>query len=237
MRLEEMEAVATSASLSAAAVADALLNLALEGGGGDNVSVQFLRFQATKRPKSVKYLLGIPQQKAIPIVALAAILGAGSAGLYISNHTLAKQNPDVAVAQSEQPMPATNPKPVEQKDKPATTATTQKPQTVPGKPTETKPQMEVVILEAGKQSVVKWSDKLKSVQGVSTLRRKASDECLDLQADIDILYHSDKAASTAEQIGSKVGIAASEIRLASFEDLKKCGGGEMLAMPAATPCN
>ncbi len=47
----EIEAVAGDADLSPSSVADALLNLALEGGGGDNISIQFLRFhlKAEKR--------------------------------------------------------------------------------------------------------------------------------------------------------------------------------------------
>jgi len=233
---EEMEAIATSASLSATAVADALLKLALEGGGGDNISIQFLRFQATKRPMSAKYLLGMPQQKAIPIIALGAVLGVGSAWLYTSNHTLAEPNPDTTVAQTEHPLPSASSKPVEHKDKlPATSTASQTPQSTTARPIEMKPQMQVVILEGEKQSVAKWADKLNGVQSVSTVRRSPSDECFDLQQDVDILYHSDKAATSAAQIGSKVGIAASEIRLASVQDIKKCGGGEMLAMPAATP--
>jgi serine/threonine protein phosphatase PrpC len=232
---KEMEAIATSASLSATAVADALLKLALEGGGGDNISIQFLRFQASKSAKSAKYLLGMQQQKALPIIALTAVLSVGASWLYVSNHTLDEPNPDFTVAQAEHPLPASNGKPAEHKDKLPTTASSQKPEATPVKPTETKPQMQVVILQGEKQSVAKWADKLNSVQGVSTVRRSAGDECFDLQQDVDILYHSEKAASSAAQIGSKVGIPASEIQLASAEDLKRCGGGEMLAMPAATP--
>jgi hypothetical protein len=70
---------------------------------------------------------------------------------------------------------------------------------------------------------------------VTTTRRTGSDECLDLQQDVDILYHSEKAASEAKQIGKKVGLGAGEILTTSAEDLKKCGGGEMLAIPAAIP--
>ena len=92
-----------------------------------------------------------------------------------------------------------------------------------------------MILEGEQQSVAKWADKLNGVQGVSTVRRTASEECLDLQQAVDVLYYSDKARASAAQIGSKAGVAAADIRLASTEDLKKCGGGEMLAMPAATP--
>jgi hypothetical protein len=56
-----------------------------------------------------------------------------------------------------------------------------------------------------------------------------------LQQDVDILYHSEKASSDAAQIGKKVGLGAGEILTASAEDLKKCGGGEMLAIPAVVP--
>jgi len=230
---EEMEAIVTSASLSATAVADALLNLALEGGGGDNISIQFLRFQAAKSVKSAKYLLGMPQRKAIPVIALAAVLGAGSAGLYLSNHTLAK--PNTEVAQSEYPLPASDSKPLEHKS--TTTASApapQEPVTTPAKPGDAKPAVEVVIIEGEKKSVVKWADKLNGLPGVTTSRHAGSDACMDLQQDTDILYHSEKTASAAAQIGSKLGISPDEVLLASADDLKKCGGREMLAMPSVS---
>jgi serine/threonine protein phosphatase PrpC len=227
---EEMEAVATSANLSATAVADALLNLALEGGGGDNVSIQFLRFQVAKSVKSVKYLMGMSQQKAISLIALSAALGVGAAGLYISNHTLAEPNPEFS-----DHLPASSSKPAEHKDKTPTPVAPQKPATTPDKPAEAKPKSEVVIIEGEKKSVVKWAEKLNGLPDVTTTRRTGSDECLDLQQDVDILYHSEKAASEAKQIGKKVGLGAGEILTASAEDLKKCGGGEMLAIPAVVP--
>ncbi len=232
---EEMEAIATSSSLSATAVADALLNLALEGGGGDNVSIQFLRFQAAKSARSSKSLLGMPQQKAISLIALSAVLGAGAAGLYVSNHTLAKPNPEFS-----DNMHVSIPKPAERKDKEPTPAAPQKPETIPAKPADAKPAdgkpwQEVVIIEGANQSVAKWADKLNSLQGVRTIRRPGSDECLELQQDVDVLYHSEKSKSHAVQIGAKAGISAADIQLASTDDLKKCGGGEILAIPAATP--
>lgn len=231
---EEMEAVATSASLSASAVADALLNLALEGGGGDNVSIQFLRFQAAKSAKSARYLLGMPQQKAIPVIALAALLGAGTAGLYISNHTLDKPNPDSVVLQQEHSVPAGDSRPADHKEKAPAQAAPPKTQATPVKP-EANHHMEIVVIEGEKKSVAKWAERLNGLPGVTAPKRLGSEECLDLQQDADILYHSEKASSDAEQIGKELGLSGTEILLASTEDLKKCGGGEMLAMPAAVP--
>jgi len=232
---EEMEAIATSPNLSATAVADALLNLALEGGGGDNISIQFLRFQAGKSVNSARYWLGMPRKKAVPVIALAAVLGAGSAGLYVSNHTLAKPNPDFSGSQPENPGQPGDSKPAEHKEKTPVPAASQKPATTPGKTGEARPPVEVVVIEGEKKSVAKWADKLNGLQGVTPTRRTGSDACLDLQGDTDIFYHSEKAADEARQISAKVGIPAEEIVPASAEDLKKCGGGEMLAMPAATP--
>ena len=233
-RHEEMEAVATSANLSATAVADALLNLALEGGGGDNVSIQFLRFQAVKSPKSAKYLLGMPQQKAIPVIALGAILGVGSAVLYISNHNLPKPNTDAVVFQQDHPLTTSNSKPAEHKEKAPATAASSKPMSTPQKPEEAKHQIQIVVIEGEKKSVAKWADRLNGLPGVTAPRRAGNEDCLSLQQDVDILYHSAKAASDADQIGKKLGLSGPEILFASNEDLKNCGAGELFAMPAAT---
>src|SRR5262249_35791357 len=109
---------------------------------------------------NVKYLLGMPQKKALSEITLAALLGAGATGLYVSNHTLADPNPEVVIAQEAHPQPASSPMAPEQKEKSPITATSQKPVTVSQKPTETKPKTQVVILEDETHTAVKWVDKL-----------------------------------------------------------------------------
>ena len=108
----EMELIATSEVLSPAAVADALLNLALEGGGGDNISIQFLRFAATKAPQAQQ----ATRTSRVPLVvaiAIAIVLSAGAAGLFVWNyehplstlHLTSMPNP-VAASQHDLPQSA-----------------------------------------------------------------------------------------------------------------------------------
>jgi serine/threonine protein phosphatase PrpC len=82
---KEMETVAGSENLSASAVATALLNLALKGGGGDNISIQFLRFKAMQQASSAKTAKAI-SRATWPAVALVSVLAASSVGLYIKAH-------------------------------------------------------------------------------------------------------------------------------------------------------
>lgn len=232
---EEMEAVAASESLSASAVASALLNLALEGGGGDNISIQFLRFQAVKSAEGARYLLGMPQRKALPMVALAAIMAAGAVRLYISNHNLAKPNADSSgeVAPPVDTVPAgKGTKPTEQKDKAPSAPAPRNAKPSAEKGAETKAKIEVVVLEGADQSVAEWAGTLAVVEGVTTSRRPGTKPCLDLELDSAILFHSAKAAADAARIGSKIGVSSDEIKLLPSADLQKCGGGEILAMPA-----
>ncbi len=82
-RHQEMEVIAAS-SLSAGAVADALLNLALEGGGGDNIAIQFLRFKANPvgtflREKST------PRFKVFVVILLVVLMTTTVIGLFIWN--------------------------------------------------------------------------------------------------------------------------------------------------------
>jgi serine/threonine protein phosphatase PrpC len=85
VRHQEMELIAAAESLSAPAVADALLNLALEGGGGDNISIQFLRFQAAPlavppiKPRRMSTTMAIGFALALAMLLLVA-------GLFVWNY-------------------------------------------------------------------------------------------------------------------------------------------------------
>jgi serine/threonine protein phosphatase PrpC len=81
----EMETIAGAEQLSASAVATGLLNLALEGGGGDNISIQFLRFKSRETPRQPWRLLGMESKIAVPL-ALAAILGIATILLSVPNY-------------------------------------------------------------------------------------------------------------------------------------------------------
>jgi len=232
---EEMEAIATSESLSPSAVASALLSLALEGGGGDNVSIQFLRFQAVKSAKSSRSLLGMPMGKTISLAAIGTIMAAATVGMYISNHNLAKPNVDLssetAPAQGAVPRDQSA-KPAEHKDKVPTAPAPQNTKPAAEKGGATKTKIEVIVIEGPDRYPVEWAGSLNQIDGVTTSRRTGEKLCLDLGLDSAILFHSGKAAGDAARIGGKVGISSDEIKPLSPDDLKKCGGGEILAMPA-----
>ena len=107
-RPEEIEAIAASENLSASGVSSALLTLALEGGGGDNISIQFLRF--TPLPPGMKpasTVLGMPAVWGIATLTLASTLFIGAVGMFVWNYyhpLLPKQVNSPAVT-----MPATSP--------------------------------------------------------------------------------------------------------------------------------
>jgi serine/threonine protein phosphatase PrpC len=99
---KEIEAIAATETLSASAVSAALLNLALEGGGGDNISIQFLRFQALEGAKKrAGSLWGMSPKVALAGIALASFLAIGTAGLFVENQLHPKDNPN--------PEPSTQP--------------------------------------------------------------------------------------------------------------------------------
>ncbi len=86
-RHEEMETIANTRSLPASAVAAALLNLALEGGGGDNISVQFLRFQfSDSPPKSSTSVHALTSKRGLIMIALVSLLLIGLITLIALNY-------------------------------------------------------------------------------------------------------------------------------------------------------
>jgi PPM family protein phosphatase len=111
----EIEAIAASENLSATAVAEALLNLALKGGGGDNISIQFLRFnpaaESTKAgaaSSSGGKILGMPTKLGLPAAALLSVLVI-CAGYFSWDNLEHRKPAEVAKADSE----TTNPSPAD----------------------------------------------------------------------------------------------------------------------------
>ncbi len=123
---QEMEAVAASENLSASGVAAALLDLALEGGGGDNVSIQFLRFEPAIAGKSSGLILGMKRPAAFALLAFAAALAVATIGgaIFVYNHPIVKREPK-PIAQP--PLQQTPQPPVEQTPAGAESSGTGKP--------------------------------------------------------------------------------------------------------------
>jgi len=90
-RHEEIEAVAAAENLSASAVASTMLNLALAGGGGDNISIQFLRFQPVEpAQKSDATLLGMPAKWGLATLAIVPALVIAVISMATWNHQISK---------------------------------------------------------------------------------------------------------------------------------------------------
>jgi protein phosphatase len=237
---EEMEAVATSENMSPSGVASALLNLALEGGGGDNISIQFLRFSGLQSPKSSRSKLLIP-------VALASVLAVGTGVMFVSNyrHPLVSrpQDTDADASSSTKQAPPETPKTPKSGEKKPTQPKAEDKQPA-GTPTEppahkspVKLKVEVIVLKAQGRTA-DWAEQLNHIEGVTTSARDANEGCLSaLQRDTAVLYYAAKQGAEAQRIGNdqNLGLSPEEIRLATPEQLKACGGGELLAMPAKPP--
>ena len=246
-RHEEMEAVAASDTLSVSGIATALLNLALEGGGGDNISVQFLRFTTLEWPKKSRSVLGWEHKKAIPVIALASIIAAGGAGMFVSNyrHPIANPNPAATGEASTPPATVQPPPPAPN----SATAPEHKPVVPESRPKEKSPakssapeaghasehrfdahrQVDVVIITSGRP-VAEWFGRLDDLEYVNTIPQTGSSDCLDLANPAATLFHSAHMAEAARRIAKDLGISASEIKEESAEDLKACGA-EIVAMP------
>jgi len=205
-RHEEVEAIANSGQLSPSEIAAALLRLALEGGGGDNISIQFLRFEAAKPRAKRATHTGKMQKKMLGGVAVASILAVAAAGVVLWNHS----------------QPRTQNGPLSQPGT-STRAPGIAPVLAPAKPW-------VVIIEAVSNERPLWVTKLQKANYRSVLRSSPSDGCRAMKQSNDVLLYVKERIKDARDVAGILDIPAVE---KSQRDLDKCGGGEIIAMPAA----
>jgi len=292
----EMEAIATSGSLSATAVSEALLNLALKGGGGDNISVQFLRFSPANTSRAAMAgatggkILGMPKKLALPAAALASALVAFTGYLTWDNfqhspsHTeiaSAKGNPDDDAppdAKPEHPSrPASttkaSPKPTaasapKSGDKPtaatpaaptngtprSTNPATSNPASAnpassnpagpptPGAPPATPPAQApapasqgttaVTIIQGADNAEADWAKDLSNLDFLTVSKQTGDAGCLALAKATSVLYHTPETAGVAKHIKEKLTADSITTQEKSADELAKCGGAPMVAMPA-----
>ncbi len=249
----EMEALAASETLSASGVADALLNLALEGGGGDNISIQFLRFQALEPQQQTSSIFGMSSKMAIPTVGLASLLGMSTIGMFLwtswVNREANKQPvavsapatpasaPDTADPMGHQgprtpePKPSAPAPPAPQRP-PKTTATPAvQPSKLPAAGTgEANPKTAVVIIEGANKSAAEWAVRLEQLKDVTATRNHGTADCLDLAQSKAALFHSPQMAAAARRIGKELSLSSTAILEKKQDDLDQCDG-EIIAMP------
>ena len=271
---KEMEAVVASENLSAAAVATALLNLALKGGGGDNISIQFLRLKAVEAANRAKATRG-KSRATWPTVAFASVLALSTVGLYVKAHPHWDTDADnTAVVTHPEPTPEThsngssggaenkptkpaaaaskpdNKKPATNKTKPTvgtpeapTPATTAKPtsETKPedagtAKPdnSDAKPENKtpVTIIQGTDNSKADWADDLTKLTYLDASPLAGSKECMALARSSATLFYVHDKKDAATRIQAELSLSQSAVVEMSQENLDKCGGAALIAMPA-----
>jgi serine/threonine protein phosphatase PrpC len=202
-RHDEMEAIANSSELSPSAIASALLQAALDGGGGDNISIQFLRFEAGKPIAKSIPLPGKRQRKKLIGIAAALIPAVAAAWIFLW-------------IQRQPRLP----------NQPTSRSGSQ------GGPLTTAPAREkplIVIIDGKSNERLLWAEKLRKANYPSVARLSPNDECRAMQQDNDVLLYAKENAEDATEVARILGIpAVNKLQ----RDLNKCGGGEIIAMAA-----
>jgi protein phosphatase len=248
----EMEAIAVSTSLSPAAVASALLNLALEGGGGDNISIQFLRFSAIAPARRMATLLGLPLKTVVPVVGLAAIIAVGTTGMFLWNRNHPVDNPAreadrtavqpeaapaaPAPAKSIQPAPpsapaAKKPAPAVPAGVPAHPASKAAPNPAPVK-------IRVVIVKDANGQQVPWAGKLTSLPNSTTETVGGEDACLRKRPAKDTLFYAEPRTDLAKKVQASIPPQQRpEIASMSRGDQAACPNADLIVMPGSSRAN
>jgi len=242
----EMEAIAASQALSASAAAAALLSLALEGGGGDNISIQFLRFTALEKSPKAASLIGMPRKMAIPVIGVAALLAITALGLSIWNHGHLPAPRNSPSRQASSPAPAAapirSPNPPSPQQTPVTPPQTpsaatgpspaaqspQRPAPPPAAPAPTP----VVIIKTTDGAVQGWAGDLTTLDYVKVTERRGNPDCLALLQANEILYYAAEKSEVASRVRRDLGLDRSEVRKMSRDLHDKCGAVDLVAMPA-----
>lgn len=232
-RHEEIEAVAAAENLSASAVASAMLNLALEGGGGDNISIQFLRFQPLEpAKKSAATMLGMPAKWGLAAIALASVLVIAVIAMAMWNHqhpvtptiapvpSAAKQTPPVASNTQRPTAPAQTSKPAPQQPSPnpATKTLSQK--------------TKVAMIRVENGSTGEWARDLGKLAYLEPIEQRTNAFCLSLGGSVRMLYYSSQSAAVATKVQQDLKLSASQMKELSADVLRQCSSYQMVAMPA-----
>jgi serine/threonine protein phosphatase PrpC len=234
-RHEEIEAVAAAESLSASAVASAMLNLALEGGGGDNISIQFLRFLPLEpAKKTAATMLGMPAKWGLAALALASVLVIAIIAMATWNNqhpvnptiapvtSAAKQTPPVAsnTQRPEAPPPAQTSKPTPQQPSPNTATKTVSQKT------------KVAMIRVENGSTGEWAHDFGKLAYLEPIEQRTNAVCLSLGGSVRMLYYSSQSAPVATKVQQDLKLSASQMKELSADVLSHCSSYQMVAMPA-----
>jgi protein phosphatase len=213
---EEMETVVTSKELSPSACAEALLDLALQAGGGDNISIQFLKFSAPAVMVAPPgRFLGLPP-KAIMGAGLALVLAAASYGTY----RVVKQWPHSGTEKKAREASVGGGGTVTPPTLPKTAAV---------KPDKSKSKVHVYVIDD--EGADDWRIKLRNLDYVDviTIPTKEGGSCRALEKAQPVLFFKPAEDANAKKIKRDLSLETIKPMAAGNND---CGKGELFAMPA-----
>ena len=187
----------------------------MQGGGGDNISIQFLRFAVPWTPgpetgvsRDVKWF-GVRARIAIPIgLAAVCLLAAGAWLTYFNlQHPFGKANP---MHLDDAPGPT----------QPAISS-------IPAKPGTT-----LLLVTAAGAPLPDWSAKLQGLGTLDIRRQQGSKQCLSLMQGKGVLYNLPRAAAAAKDIRQKLNLDPSVVIELPPDMLAPCADTDLIVVPA-----
>ncbi len=220
---EDMETVVTSKELSPSACAEALLNLALQAGGGDNISIQFLKFSVP--PVMVAppgRFLGLTP-KAVFGAGLALVLAVLAFGTYWVVSHRPPAGIDQKLAEARKPGGGTAAPVAAPKNVPAKKA--------PAKTDQANPKT-VKVYVIDDQGADEWQNKLGDLDYVEVImvRTQEGGTCRNHEEEHPVLLYKPGGAENAKKIKRDLGLETIKLITRGVND---CGTvGNIFAMPA-----
>ena len=210
----EIEAIALASNISVTGVAEALLNLALQGGGGDNISLQFLRFAAPwAAVRTTVRWFGIKPALAVPLALVAGCLLAAGAGLTYWNlqHPLQIANPGMHDDALTAPV---------------------SPAVAPPNPAAANTRPKLLLETAADAPLPDWSAKLAGLGTLDIHQVEGVPVCLSLRQPKAVLLHVHRAAPAAKDISDKLHLDPAAVIELPDKSLEPCGDADLFVLPA-----
>jgi len=246
----DIQAVAGSPNLSAKRVAEALLALAMHGGGGDNISVQLIRFESQpefaagprrsiSRHQALIVSAGLAAGLALTggWMAIANALRPVRTGSISSSSTATPRSatpaapPPQAAVDNSLPSDGGMPSPTRASAVPPGAGASPDSKAVVAKPAAVR-KTPIVIMTQEAEDEPQWIRTLAARPDVEARRAAPNASCIALGGNSPALAASPAGAAEADALRQKLGLADTELIQLSAGKLKVCGEGGIFVLPA-----